>query len=114
MLKIYEKSNSTQGSVAKTVRGSWCNNQGNSPGVWVLGTPSLCATSSILSHVLDMVKDMADEIQSAVIGGENDADINGDARENGDIENEIDDDLDDAMFDDPEDFVDQISDEGLH
>jgi len=60
-----------------------------------------------------MVKDMADEIQSAVIGGETDADINGDARENGDIENEIDDELDDAMFDDPEDFVDQISDEEL-
>ena len=61
-----------------------------------------------------MVKDMADETEVVVIGGENDTDINGDNRENGDIENEQGDDLDDAMFDDPEDFVDQISDEGLY
>ena len=60
-----------------------------------------------------MVKDMAEETQSASVAGENDAAVNGDIEENGDLENEIDEDLDPALFDDPEGFVDQISDEGL-
>ena len=61
-----------------------------------------------------MVRDMAEEKQSAAIDGENDADLNDNVEENGELEeNGIDEDLDDSMFYDPEGFVDQISDEGL-
>ena len=68
----------------------------------------------MLAHVLDMVRDMAEETQSATIDGENEADLNDNVKENGELEeNGIDEDLDDAMFDDPDGFVDQISDEGL-
>ena len=61
-----------------------------------------------------MVRNMADETQLVVNDGEEEHDVNGDVKENGDPQSEIDEELDDTMFDDPEDFIDDISDEGLY
>ena len=56
---------------------------------------------------------MAEEIPRTATGDDNEPKINGSVQENGESKDEIDEELDDAMFDDPEGFVDDVSDQGM-
>lgn len=56
---------------------------------------------------------MAEEIQEVGESSENRPEMNEESDQNGHAVDEMGEELDDAMFDDPEGFVDDISDQGL-
>ena len=55
---------------------------------------------------------MADVISEGLSNEEKCNETNGEMEENGETTNEFDEEINDEMFDDPEGFVDNISDEG--